>query len=560
MYKEILISLDEREGRAVVLEDGQLMEILIAREERQVGSIYKGRVSNVLPGMNAAFVDIGLERNGFLCADDAAAHLGDEVNESLRQMSIADILKVNQETLVQVVKEAVGTKGARITTYVTLPGRYLVLLPSAQYIGVSRRIQEEEERSRLRTCAEQIRPEGMGVIIRTAAAGRSLEDLQRDLDYLVKVWSKVQQAARKRRAPALIHQELALVDKVLRDLFTLDVDRLIVDNPVEYAKMRDKLEISAPGLLDRMHLYTDRRPLFELHGVESEVEKALNRKVWLESGGYLIIDRTEALWVIDVNTGKYIGKTSLADTILRTNLEACREICRQLRLRDMAGIVIIDFIDMDTASDQRKILETLGDELKKDRTRTHLVGMTELGLVQLTRKREGKDLDAVMREPCAVCSGRGRLLSPQSLAFRVRRELLKQALDSRHEVLLARLHPRAAVELVGLEGEEIEALERETGRTILVQVEADSHPEQVEVQGGARATMEARVTRLAPGHQARVHLEETFGANTQSALAVIEGNLVEVLAGGDRLGKQVQVRIVRSGNAWSQAEILRSGG
>lgn len=560
MYKEILISLDEREGRAVVLEDGHIMEILIAREERQVGSIYKGRVSNVLPGMNAAFVDIGLERNGFLCADDAAAHLGDEVNESLRQMSISDILKVNQETLVQVVKEAVGTKGARITTYVTLPGRYLVLLPSAQYIGVSRRIQEEEERNRLRVCAEQIRPEGMGVIIRTAAASRSLEDLQRDLDYLVKVWDKVQMAARKRRAPALIHQELALVDKVLRDLFTPDVDRLIVDNPVEYAKMRDKLEISAPSLLDRMHLYSDRRPLFELHGVESEIEKALNRKVWLESGGYLIIDRTEALWVIDVNTGKYIGKTSLADTILRTNLEACREICRQLRLRDMAGIVIIDFIDMDTASDQRKILETLGDELKKDRTRTHLVGMTELGLVQLTRKREGKDLDAVMREPCAVCSGRGRLLSPLSLAFRVRRELLKQALDSRHEVLLARLHPRAAVELVGLEGEEIEALERETGRSILVQVDPDSHPEQIEVLGGARGPMEARVTRLLPGHQARVHLEEAFGANTQSALAVIEGNLVEVVSGGDRLGKQVQVRVVRSGNALSQAEILRSGG
>ncbi len=557
MYKEILISLDEREGRAVVLEDGQLMEVLIAREERQVGSIYKGRVSNVLPGMNAAFVDIGLERNGFLCADDAAAHLGDEVNESLRQMSIADILKVNQETLVQVVKEAVGTKGARITTYVTLPGRYLVLIPSAQYIGVSRRIQEEEERNRLRTCAEKIRPEGMGVIIRTAAAGRSQEDLQRDLDYLVKVWNKVQQAARKRRAPALIHQELALVDKVLRDLFTPDVDRLIVDNPVEYAKMRDKLEITAPSLLDRMHLYTDRRPLFELHGVESEVEKALNRKVWLESGGYLIIDRTEALWVIDVNTGKYIGKTSLADTILRTNLEACREICRQLRLRDMAGIIVIDFIDMDSTTDQRKVLEALGDELKKDRTRTHLVGMTELGLVQLTRKRDGKDLDAVMREPCPVCSGRGRLLSPQSLAFRVRREILKQALDSRHEVLLARLHPRAAVELVGLEGEEIEALERETGRTVLVQVDRDAHPESIEVLGGARGVMESRVTRLSQGHQARVRLEETFGINVQSALAVIEGNLVEVVSGGDRLGKEVSVRVVRSGPAWSQAEIVR---
>lgn len=557
MYKEILISLDEREGRAVVLEDGQVMEVLIAREERQVGSIYKGRVSNVLPGMNAAFVDIGLERNGFLCADDAAAHLGDEVNESLRQMSISDILKVNQETLVQVVKEAVGTKGARITTYVTLPGRYLVLLPSAQYIGVSRRIVEEEERNRLRTCAEKIRPEGMGVIIRTAAAGRSEEDLRRDLDYLVKVWDKVQQSARKRRAPALIHQELALVDKVLRDLFTPDIDRLIVDNPVEYAKMRDKLEITAPALLDRMHLYTDRRPLFELHGVESEVEKALNRKVWLESGGYLILDRTEALWVIDVNTGKYIGKTSLADTILRTNLEACREICRQLRLRDMAGIIIIDFIDMDSAEDQRKVLEFLGDQLRRDRTRTHLVGMTELGLVQLTRKREGKDLDAVMREPCPVCSGRGRLISPQTLAFRVRREILRLALDDRNEAFLVRLHPHAALELIGVEGEEIEGLERESGRTILVQADPHLHPEHHEVVGGARQQLEARLTRLGQGHQAKVRLEEPFGTNLQSAMAVIGGNLVEVLAGGDRLGKEVNIRVTRSTGSFCQAEIVR---
>lgn len=557
MYKEILISLDEREGRAVVLEDGQVMEILIAREERQVGSIYKGRVSNVLPGMNAAFVDIGLERNGFLCADDAAAHLGDEANESLRQMSISDILKINQETLVQVVKEAVGTKGARVTTYVTLPGRYLVLLPSAQYIGVSRRIPDEEERSRLRGLADKLRPEGMGVIVRTAAAGRPAEDLQRDLDYLVRVWTKVQQTARKRRAPALIHQELDLVDKVLRDLFTPDVDRLIIDNPAEYAKMRDKLETTAPNLLDRMHLYTDRRPLFELHGVEAEVERALNRRVWLESGGYLILDRTEALWVIDVNTGKYIGKTSLADTILRTNLEACREICRQLRLRDMAGIIIIDFIDMDSAADQRRVVEALSDELKKDRTRTHLVGMTELGLVQLTRKREGKDLDTVMREPCAICSGRGRLLSPLSLALRIRREVLKMALDPRNEAFLVSVSPRAAIELVGLEGEDLEALERETGRPILVRLDEDFHPEHHEITAGRKDQLEGRVARLPQGHQARVRLEEPFGLNVQSALAVVDGQLVEVLSGGDRLGKEVQIRLVKTGNAVNQAEIIR---
>lgn len=554
MYKEILITLDDREGRAAVLEDGVVTEHLIAREERQVGSIYKGRVANVLPGMNAAFVDVGLERNAFLCADDAAAHLGDEASQSLGQdPSIKDLLKVNQEMLVQVVKEAVGTKGARITTYITIPGRYLVLLPSARYIGVSRRIEEERERARLRSLAEGLRPDGMGLIIRTAAAGRDAEQLERELDYLVRVWEKVRRTAEKRRAPALIHQELPLVDQILRDCFTPDVARLIVDDPGEYREIRERLEIAAPSLVERVHLYTDPRPLFDLYGVEKAIDNALQRKVWLPSGGYLIIDRTEALWVIDVNTGKYIGKTSLAETILQTNLEAVKEICRQLRLRDLSGIIVIDFIDMDAPAHRRKVMTALAEELRRDRTRTHLVGMTELGLVQLTRKREGKDLDAVMREACPACSGRGRILSVQTLSLKIRREISRIAALPDTEAILVETHPRVAFELLT---REVEDLESRTGKPIYVRADRDAHPEFYQVRGGSAAGIRGAAATLRPGREARVRLEGPFGANSQNALAVVDGNLVEVSGAGGRVGERLRIRVTETGRNLCRAEIF----
>lgn len=546
---------DSREGRAAVVEDGNLTEILIAREERQVGSIYKARVANVLPGMNAAFVDIGSERNAFLCADDAAAHLGEDASERIGKLSIRDILKVNDETLVQVVKEAVGTKGARVTTFVTLPGRNLVLIPNANYIGVSRRVESESERNQLRAVAEKLRPEGMGLIMRTAASGRPLEELQRETDALVTQWEKIQRIARKRRAPAIIHQELALVDQILRDVLTPDCDRLLIDDAEEHAKVVEMLEDTYPGLASKVHLYNDRRPLFEFHGIDAEVDKALKRKVWLESGGYLIIDHTEALWVVDVNTGKYTGKNSLADTILRTNLEACVEIARQLRLRDMGGIIIIDFIDMESHSDRRKVLNVLNEELKKDRTRTHLVGMTELGLVQLTRKREGKDLDLVLRTSCSHCNGIGRVYSPTSLAVKIHRDVLKLAHESRHEAILVRLHPRAALALVGPSGEHLERLEAEAGKAILVQARPLFHVEHFELKSGRVQDLKERLRQVHKGQKLRVTLDEGLGGD--HALAVVDGNLVEVLQGGERAGQEVEIRIIDTDKIVKRAEIFR---
>ncbi len=558
MYKEILITRDDREGRAAVLEDGTLSEFLIAREERQVGSIYKGRVANVLPGMNAAFVDVGLERNAFLCADDAAAHLGEDASASLKKHDIRDILKVNEEAMVQVVKEAVGTKGARVTTFVTLPGRYLVLIPAASYVGVSRRVEDDSERGRLRQIAEKIQPDGMGIIVRTSSCGRSQDELKREVDFLARSWQRIQRNAKRRKAPACVHQELALIDKILRDVLTPDVNRLIIDNGEEHAKILERLEATAPALAERVFLYEDPTPLFEFHGIDQEIEKALDRKVWLESGGYLIIDRTEALWVIDVNTGKYTGKTSLADTILKTNLEAMREICRQLRLRDIGGIIIIDFIDMESASDRRRLMSELVEELKKDRTRTHLVGMTELGLVQLTRKREGKDLDLVLREECPYCNGRGRILSPKTVALRARREILKSAADhSKHEALLVACHPRVGLDLVGLDGEALEALESQTGKIIMVRVDEDFHQEEYKIEAGRRKDLNKRLRPLSKGRKDRVYLEDGFGKDSKSALAVLDGNLVEVISVGDRLGQFADVRVTDTNGVVSRAELVR---
>jgi ribonuclease G len=557
MYKEILISRDNREGRAAVIEDGSITEILIAREKRQVGSIYKAKVANVLPGMNAAFVDIGHEKNAFLCADDAAAHLGDDANERMQQLSIKDILRVNEETLVQVVKEAVGTKGARVTTYVTLPGRNMVLIPNANYIGVSRRVEEEASRTRLRSVAEKLRPDGMGLIMRTAASGRPIEELQREVDFLVRAWDKIQRLTRKRRAPAIIHQELALVEQVLRDVLTPDIDRMLIDNSEEYSKVIEMLESTYPALLPKVHYYNDPRPLFELHGIDAEIDKALKRKVWLDSGGYLVIDKTEALWVIDVNTGKYTGKSNLADTILKTNLEASVELARQLRLREMGGIIIVDFIDMEAVADRRRVLQTLNEELKKDRMRTHLVGLTELGLVQLTRKREGKDLDHTLRISCNHCNGVGRLYSPLSVALKAYREIDKLAQDPRNEAVLARLHPKVALALVGLNGEHLEALEAETGKPVYVQARVHFHMEHTELRGGKQQELRERLRPLTKGQKARVVLDDGFGGESSSALAVMEGNLVEVIHGTERIGQEVEIRILEHDRVVRKAEISR---
>ena len=557
MFKEILISIDEMENRIAILEDGKLMEILIGREEHQIGSIYKGRVANVLPGMQAAFVNVGLERNAFLCLDDATAKLEREVEiEDPRKLSIKDILKVGQETMVQMVKESIGTKGARVTTHITLPGRFLVFIPVANYVGVSRKIESDEERYRLKKIIEKVKPKENGVIVRTAAEGKDQEDLERDMKMLVKMWEKIKKEGAHKQAPAMVHSELTLVYKIIRDVFTSEVDRLVIDSAMEYEKILELMEIIAPHLKNRVHLYNEKNPLFQAYGIDAEIEKAMRRKVWLESGGYLIIDKSEALTTIDVNTGKYIGRNSLSDTILRTNLEAVDEISRQLRLRDIGGILILDFIDMERHDDRNKVMKALSEALKKDRTKTHIVGLTELGLVQLTRKRVNKDLDELLRVQCPYCGGKGRVLSDETICIKARREITNVGKDPRIEALLVNVHPKIGMNLLGWEGEDLEHMEKVIGKPIYLRVDPVMHVERIDIETAPNTNaIEEKIRFLKPGQELELLVEEVFGLNLQNGMCIHDGNLIEVVQGGNRIGKKIKIIVTLVARSYSQAHI-----
>lgn len=480
MSKEILANVEAFEVRVAVLEEGVLTGILVERGEPLAGNVYKGRVARVLPGMEAAFVDIGLGRNAFLHVADIRSHRigGEELEDQIGRGSIAERLRVGQEILVQVTKEPRGTKGARATTYVALPAHYLVLMPTVTGVGVSRRIENEHERRRLRGIAEGLRPEGMGLIVRTAAEGMDEKDLRDDVRFLLQLWSQVTERARNSRAPSLLYQDLGLIRRVVRDLFTGEVDRFVVDSPREGERIRDLVGSFAPELRDRIYIHTGPQPIFEAYGVEREIERAMHRKVWLRSGGYVVFDRTEAATVIDVNTGKYVGKTDLASTILKTNLEAVDEIVRQIRLRDIGGIILVDFIDMESEKHRRRVLSAFDDAVRADRAKIHVIDLTGLGLVELTRKRVYQDLEELMRIPCPYCEGRGRVLSPQSVAARVRRELRRLAGTTRARCLLAQVHPEVAA-VLDEDAHWLLALAQESGKTILIRPRPGIHLDRI---------------------------------------------------------------------------------
>ncbi len=483
MSREIIANIDAAETRVAVMQDSTLVNLFIERSEPVAGNIYKARVNNVLPGMDAAFVDIGLERNAFLhVADIRSQRLdGEEVEESLGRGAIAERLRTGQEILVQVTKEPMGTKGARVTTYVALPAHYLVLMPTVNYIVVSRRITAEGERKRLRQIAERIRPEGMGVIVRTAAEGADERVLTDDVAFLKQMWSRVLERARANRAPALVYQDLRLIRRIVRDLFTEEVDRFVVDSSEEHGRIADLLGSFAPQLRDRLVLYQGGEAVFDRHGVEREIDRALRRRVWLKSGGTIVIDRTEALTVIDVNTGKYVGKTDLASTILRTNLEAVGEIVRQIALRDIGGIILVDFIDMEDADHRKRVLDALDEAVQRDRAKLHVIDLTSLGLVEITRKRVYQDLEETMRIPCPYCEGRGRVLSPETVAMRVRREVRKLARTTKSPVVLVEVHPQVSAALFRDGAGWVRALEEAHKKRLRVRGRDGLHIERINI-------------------------------------------------------------------------------
>jgi ribonuclease G len=498
MSSEILINVTREEIRVGLLEGGQVVESYVERKRDAslVGNIYKGKVIKILPGMQSAFVDIGLEKAAFLYVadiisdvEDYAPFLEEEdkgnsielVSKRGRQdLPIEELIQDGQEVLVQVSKDPMGSKGARATSYVTLPGRYLVLMPNLEHIGISRRISDDDERIRLRSIVETIKPKGYGLIIRTASDGCTEEELKKDLEFLILLWENIQKKRDRVVAPCLLYSDLDLAFRSVRDLMSQDVERLVIDDDTEYERIKDFVKAYFPKLLSKIELYADNEPIFEAFGVEVDISRALGRKVWLKSGGYIVIDQTEAMTVIDVNTGKFVGKEDLEDTIFKTNLEAVKEIAYQIRLRNLGGIIIIDFIDMERLENREKVFNAFLEAMKRDRAKNTILHISELGLIQMTRKRVRESLGRVLCESCSYCEGKGFVKSPRTLCYEIFRKISKLA---RHggEKIIVTAHPSVAELLSDEERTGLEDIENRYGVKVIVKEDDKLHQENYEI-------------------------------------------------------------------------------
>ena len=527
MNKEMIISSSAHETRVAILEEDLVAEIFIERERQRgvVGNLYKGRVSKVLPGMQSAFVDLGLERDGFLYVSDVLATFEefdrletddddppsppangaaasarpapggrrpggrgrDRECEKGPEPKIEDLLKEGQEVIVQVAKEPLGTKGARLTSHATMPGRFLVFMPTVDHVGVSRKIDSREERSRLRGIVREFREQhGFtgGVIIRTAAAGRPKDDIVSDLSYFHRVWTDIRQKSETSRAPAVVYQEQSLVAKLLRDLLTDDFSAIRIDNAVEHQRVLELIERIMPSLAPKVKLYAKEYPIFEEYGVQPEIDKAMRSKVWLKSGGSIVINQTEALVAIDVNTGRYVGKKTagrLEDTILKTNLEAVKEIVRQVRLRDLGGIIVLDFIDMEEKKNRQKVFQTVEQELRKDRSPSKALQVSDFGLVIITRKRVKQSLERVLTEPCPYCAGAAVIKSSSTICYEILAEVKKISNDLNGQALVLRVNPDIARALREEERAVFKDLKQSLSLEIVLKPDAQLHHEQFDL-------------------------------------------------------------------------------
>ena len=482
MKREILINAVPRETRVAILEDDQLVELLVDRPEnrRMVGDIYLGKVDAVLPGIQAAFVDIGTEKSAFLHAsdlvdpDEEAPDDDDDEEEDeeapngrrgrAKVPPIQDSIKKGQEILVQVSKEPISTKGPRVTAQISLAGRFLVYMPFASRVGVSRKIGERAERQRLRGQVQEVlQGNSGGVIVRTVGEDVTRETFQRELTTLINQWKRIKKKTRFQRAPALVHRETSLTRGIIRDVFSAKVDSLTVDSKQIFNEINEYLDGIAPELKERVHLYEDPVPLFDKSDIEGEIRDLFKRRCDLPSGGYLIIEPTEALVSIDVNSGRYTGKKDPEKTILRTNVEAAREVARQLRLRDVGGIIVCDFIDMETKQNREKVLQELRQHLSRDRARTKAFAVSDLGLIEMTRQRVRQSHLQSMTEPCSTCQGTGRVFTAETILRRVERSVKRMAVEGKKDNLLVKLHPDVAMHVLEEERDVMKKLEKAVG-------------------------------------------------------------------------------------------------
>jgi ribonuclease G len=506
MTNELVINARPHETRVALIENGTIVELHLKRgsEQELLGNIYLGRVLRVLPGMQAAFVEIGIDKPAFLYVTDVYNDLrqweqimlqeGEEDNNNLETISngrmrlqrgsditIEGLLKEGQEVLVQVSKEPLGTKGARLTSHITLPGRHLVFMPTMDHIGISRRIEDEKERARLKKIMQQLSPPGEGFIVRTVSEKAPREKLKSEMEFLTKLWANIQKRKETASAPSILHKELTITLKAVRDLFTKEIDRLVIDSREEYQSIMEFIETFAPNLRYSIELYEGREPIFDAYGIEMEINRALEKKIWLKSGGYIVIESTEALTVIDVNTGSYVGKRNLEETIVKTNLEAVKEIAYQMRLRNIGGLIVIDFIDMNREADKEKIFLALKEALEKDKAKTTVLKMSELGLIEMTRKRTKEDINLFLTESCLYCEGRGRLKSPITVCYDIFRDLEREPVSGEEGKVYLLVNPEIEKVLREEERYSVMELEKKINRRIIIIGKNDFHLEQYEI-------------------------------------------------------------------------------
>ncbi len=551
-YKEILVSEDAGEMRVALVEDGRLAEIYIERPGKRsyAGNIYRGKVDNVLPGMDAAFVDIGLERNGFLYVDDIA----DPDDGEKRPRKITQMIKPGQELLVQVSKDPMGSKGARLTGQLSLAGRYLVYVPGGSGVGVSRRL-PSDERDRLRELCKSLKAKNAGLIVRTVAEGKSVEEMKNDLRFLSRLWTRLKTKAEKVKAPGLVYAEADVSLQVARDLYNESFAAVLVDDPKRRKELAGYLEKVAPELATRVKLYEGEEPLFREHGIEEQIAKALERRVPLPSGGNLVIDHTEALTVIDVNTGRFTGGKGLEDTITRNNLEAAREVVRQLRLRDIGGIIIIDFIDMEFARNREAVLAKLQAELETDRTKTYVVEISPLGLVEMTRQNITDGARGILTQTCPVCEGKARVLSAETMAITIERRLGDHAAETQAKALLIEVNTAVAERLVG--GGRIKRLERNTGRRFFLEGSKLLPIETFRIVAeGSLEAVESHRIPVREDQEVTVELEHALTYSPGDAVAHVDGFQLIVLNGRRALGERRKVRITSLTRAGAMGVIL----
>jgi ribonuclease G len=590
--KQVLVSVDGAETRIALLEATgkpaakstvrkrrkkadpsagfRVAELYLERRGARsiVGNIYKGRVDNVLAGLEAAFVDIGLEKNGFLHVDEIVLP-GVEAPKRGRGRgggrSITDLLKPGQEVVVQVVKDPLKTKGARLTMELAIPGRYLVFAPTGEGVGVSRRL-DDKERERLRKEVAKLDLRGGGAIVRTAAHGAKRKDFERELLYLEKLHQVLQKRVEETEAPAMVFQEADLSVRVVRDIFSAEFERAVVDDPKQHHRLVSFFTRTAPELVDRVELWEGNEPLFDAYGVEPVIEGLLSRRVDLPSGGYLMIDYPEALTVIDVNSGSFVGRgkgARLEDTITKTNLEAAEEVVNQLRLRDIGGIIVIDFIDMARARNRDAVLKTLRKQLDEDRTKTFVVEISPLGLVEMTRQNVTEGVREMMTRPCPTCDGEGVIRSEETIAIEVERRLRELVAEHKDapEAFLVQLNPRVTAEFTGNGSRMLKALEDQTGRRFLFEGSDGLPMDHFAVTyEGSREQVEERALPFRPGEEVLVQIVEPHMYEVDDAVAKIDGYIIEIAGGGRLVGEKRLVRIDEVSRTAARASLVDADG